>query len=256
MRIAVCVKHVPDGRLHIDPGAPGIDRTGPGDLNGVDRNAVEEALRLAADGAGEVVAVSMGPQQASESLRTVLGMGADRAVLVSDPAAVGSDLVATAKVLAKALEREEPDVVFLGQQTRDGGGAVLWAALAELLHMPFVSQAASLTLDGSTVRVTRQTESGDEVLEVTLPAVVAVSDAINEPRYTSLKGMMAAKRKPLDVLTLSDLGIDAAQAGVAGSRTSVSGIGPPPSRDVTKIEDHDGDSAPAIVAFLAERQLL
>src|ERR1700745_4075743 len=133
MKIAVCLKHVPDGRLRILPDEMRLDRTGPGDLNSVDRYAIEAAVRLKEANAGsEVVAVSMGPEGAAESLRTALALGADRAVLVSDPAAVGSDLLATGKVLARVLEREGPDLTLFGQQSTDGGGGLLWAVIADL----------------------------------------------------------------------------------------------------------------------------
>jgi electron transfer flavoprotein beta subunit len=255
MKIAVCVKHVPDGRLRMHSESKRLDRSGPGELNKVDKNAIEEALRLKGQDGTEVVIVSMGPQQAVESLRTALALGADRAVLVSDPAAAGSDLVATSKVLATALEREGPDLVFFGQQTSDGAGGVLWAAVAERMRLPFASQAAELTLHDATVRVTRQTEFGDDVIEVQLPALVAVSDAINEPRYASLKGMMGAKKKPLEVLTLADLGLDAVEAGDAGSQTEVLGVGDPPARvNSIRVED-DSNAAQVILDFLVEKQL-
>jgi electron transfer flavoprotein beta subunit len=256
MKIAVCLKHVPDGRLRIDPDAGRLDRSGPGDINGPDRFALEEALRLKDSAGAEVVVVSMGPDHAAETLRTGLGLGADRAVLASDPAAGGSDLLGTAKVLAKVLEGEAVDLTLFGQQSSDGGGAVLWAAVADLMRLPFVSQASSLVVDGPTVRIGRQTEVGDEVLEVTVPALVSVSDSINEPRYSSLKGMMAAKRKPLEVRSLDELGIDTGDVGEAGARTSVMAVGPPPERGGTlKIED-EGNAAEQIVDFLVEKNLL
>jgi len=256
MKIAVCVKHVPVGNLRIQPETNRLDRSGPGELNDVDRNAIEEALRLKGDAGGEVVVVSMGPQQATESLRTALALGADRAVLISDPVASGSDLLATSKVLAKALEREGADLVLFGQQTNDGAGAVLWAAVAELLRLPFVSQAAEITMQDGAVRVTRETEVGDDVIEARLPAVISVSDTINEPRYTSLKGMMGAKKKPLEVIALTDLGLDADAAGDAGSKTKVLGLAKPPGRvNSVKISD-DGNAAQAIVDYLVDKQLV
>jgi electron transfer flavoprotein beta subunit len=255
MKIAVCVKHVPSGRLRIDDATCTLDRTGPGELNATDKNAIEEALRLKGDG-DEIVVVSMGPDAATESLRTALAMGADRAVLVADAGVAGSDLVATSKVLARVLEPESADLVLFGQQTSDGGGAVLWAAVAERLRRPFVSQAAELAVAGGSLRVSRETEFGTEVIEAPLPALVAVSDTINEPRYTSLKGMMGAKKKPLAELTLADLGLDAGDAGAAGSQTAVLGIGAPPARaNATKVED-DGSAAQAIIDFLVEKQLV
>jgi len=260
MRLAVCIKHVPDGRLWIDPATKRIDRTGPGDLNKFDRNAIEEAVRLkerSADKEGtQVVALSVGPKEAEASLRTALALGADRAVLVSDEAAGGSDLMATARVLATALQRENADLVVFGQQSADGGGGVLWAAVAELLRLPCASQAAELVIGERTVRVTRQTEFGDEVIEAPLPAVVGVSDSINEPRYTSLKGVMRAKKKPLEALTLADLGLEVADAGVAGSKTTVIGLGAPPARPPALRVEDDSNAAQAILDFLAERQLV
>jgi electron transfer flavoprotein beta subunit len=256
MKIAVCVKHVPVGRLRIDPGSLRLDRIGPGELNDVDKNAIEEALRLKGDDGTEVVVVSMGPEPAIESLRTALALGADRAVLVSDPAASGSDLVATSRVLARVLEREGADLVLFGQQTSDGGGALLWAAVADRLRVAFVSQAAELVVDGETVRVVRETEFGNDVIEAPLPALVAVSDAINEPRYTSLKGMMGAKKKPLEVLTLADLGLDAGEVGDAGSGTEVLGLAAPPTRANSITVEDDGNAAQAICDFLVEQQLV
>src|SRR5919109_2709040 len=150
MKIAVLVKHVPEGHGKIDPSTKRLDRSGEGAMNHFDANAVEEALRLKGDGEGEVVVLSLGPAKAADSLRKALAMGADRAVLVSDDAAAGSDLVATSKILAKALERESPDLVLVGQQASDSDGAVLWAAIAERLQRPVISQAAELKVEGST----------------------------------------------------------------------------------------------------------
>jgi electron transfer flavoprotein beta subunit len=256
MKIAVCVKHVPEGAGRLDPGSKRLDRSGEGALNHFDANAVEEALRLKGDSDAEVVVLSLGPEKAADSLRKALAMGADRAVLVTDPGAAGSDLVATSKILAKALERESADLVLFGQQASDADGAVLWAAIAERLRRPVVSQAAELKLEGGSLRVKRQTEFGYDVIEAPLPAVVAVSDAINEPRYPSLKGIMGAKKKPFEILSLADVGVDAGDAGEAGSKTAVIALGEPPSRgDARKIED-DGNAAQAIVDFLAEKRLV
>src|SRR2546425_12139481 len=193
MKIAVCVKAVPDaasGR-RIDPATKRLDRSGELAISDFDTYAVEEGLKLKeSSGEGEVVVVSMGPEKAMDALRKALAMGADRAVLISDPSLEGADLLGTAGALAGALEQEAPDLVLFGQQSADGGGAVLWAAVAERLQLPFVSQATKLTLGDGLVRVDRETELGNDTIEAKLPAVVAVSDAINEPRYTSLKGMM------------------------------------------------------------------
>src|SRR5256886_5777823 len=257
MKIAVCVKQVPEGNRRIDPETKRLDRSGEAALNPFDATAVEEALRLKdAGGEGEIVLVSLGPAKALDALRKALAMGADRAVLVSDDGAAGADLVATSTVLAKALERESADLILFGQQANDSDGAVLWAAVAERLRRPVVSQAAELWLQGGTLSVKRQTEFGYDVIEAPLPAVVAVSDAINEPRYPSLKGIMGAKKKPFDTVSLADLGVDSGDAGEAGSKTEVLALSDPPSRDDARKIEGDGNAAQAIVDFLAEKRLL
>jgi electron transfer flavoprotein beta subunit len=257
MKIAVCAKYVPETGGRIDPQTKRLDRSGEGALNQFDVHAVEEALKLkGASGEGEVVIVSLGPERALEAMRKALAMGSDRVVLVSDEAAAGSDLVATSRILAAALQREEPDLVIFGQQANDSDGAVLWAAVADRLQRPLISQVAELTRENGKVRGKRQTEYGYDVIEAPLPAVVAVSDAINEPRYPSLKGIMGAKKKPQETISLSDLGVDAAEAGEAGSRTEVYALGDPPARgDTVKIED-DGTAAEKILAFLQEKKVL
>src|SRR3954469_8943245 len=258
MKIAVCVKQVPEAQSkRIDPVTKRLDRSGEGALNAFDANAIEEALRVKeSSGDGEVVLVSLGPQSALDALRKGLAMGADRAVLVSDEAAAGSDLVATSLALAKALEREGADLILFGQQSSDSDGAVLWAAVADRLRMPVVSQAAELSVSDGKARVKRQTEFGYDVIDAPLPAVVAVSDAINEPRYPSLKGIMGAKKKPFETLSLGDIGVEPGEVGEAGSKTEVVALGEPPSRgDARKIED-DGSAAQQIVDFLAEKRLV
>jgi electron transfer flavoprotein beta subunit len=258
MKIAVCVKQVPESQAkRMDPQSKRLDRSGDGALNAFDANAVEEALRLKdASSDSEVVLVSLGPEPALDSLRKGLAMGADRVVLISDEAAAGSDLVATSLALAKALEREQADLILFGQQASDSDGAVLWAAVADRLRLPVISQASELTVAEGKARVKRQTEFGYDVIDAPLPAVVAVSDAINEPRYPSLKGIMGAKKKPQESVSAADLGIDAAQLGEAGSKTEVLALGDPPARaDTMKIED-DGSGAEKIADFLAEKRLL
>jgi electron transfer flavoprotein beta subunit len=259
VKIAVCVKEVPEASVNkrIDPGTKRLDRSGEGALNHFDTQAVEEALKIKeAGGEGDVVLVSMGPAGALDSLRKALAMGADRAVLITDEAAAGSDLVATSRALAAALEREEADLVIFGQQGTDSDGAVLWAAVADRLRRPVISQVAELTIAEGKVRGKRQTEFGYDVIEAPLPAVVAVSDAINEPRYPSLKGIMGAKSKPQESLSASDLRLGTGALGEAGSGTEVLALGdPPPRGDSRKIED-DGNAAGQIVEFLAEKKLL
>src|SRR5947208_13834599 len=257
MKIAVCIKHVPEGTKRIDPGTKRLDRSGEGALNAFDANAVEEALRLKdAAGDDEVGLVPFGPAKAQDGLRKALARGPDRAVLVSDEAAAGSDLVATSYAIAKALEREGVDLVLFGQQAGDSDGAVLWAAVADRLRRPMVSQAAELTHGDGKLTVKRQTEFGYDVIETPLPAVVAVSDAINEPRYPSLKGIMGAKSKPQETLSLSDLAVEEDRAGTDGSRTEVYALGDPPARGESKKIDDDGNAARAILDFLAEKRLV
>ena len=256
MKIVACVKCVPEGRARLDPSTKRLDRENTAEINAFDLYAVEEAIRIKEKSDSEVIVVSMGPQSLVEALRSALALGADRAVLVSDDDAVGSDLIATSKVLAKVLEREAPDLVLFGQQASDGAGAVLWSAVAEHLRLPVVSQCTRLELSGGTVRATRQTEVGDDVVEAPLPAIVAVTDAINELRYASLKGKMAAKKKPFEVLALPDLGLAASDAGHSGSKTEVLGMtDPPPRANAVRIEDEDS-AAQTIVDFLEQRQLI
>jgi electron transfer flavoprotein beta subunit len=258
MKIAVCVKQVPEGAgRRIDPATKRLDRSGEGALNPFDTNAVEEALRVKeAGGDGEVVVVSLGPEKAVDALRKALAMGADRAVLVSDEAAAGSDLVATSAALAKTLEREQADLILFGQQAGDSEGAVLWAAVADRLRLPMISQVAELKVEDGSVTGRRQTEFGYDVIRAPRPAVIAVSDAINEPRYPSLKGIMGAKKKPQETLAIGDLGLDPASVGEQGSRTLVLALSdPPPRGESRKIED-DGSAADQIVEFLAGKRLI
>jgi electron transfer flavoprotein beta subunit len=258
MKIAVCVKQVPDATVtrRLDPTTKRLDRAGEGALNATDVNAVEEALRIKEARGGEVVVVSLGPEKALESLRKALAMGADRAVLVADEAAAGSDLVATSYALAGALGREEADLVLFGQQSSDADGAVLWAAVADRLRRPMVSQVAELTVEDAAVVGKRQTEFGYDVIRAPLPAVVAVSDAINEPRYPSLKGIMGAKSKPQETLSLADVGVEADRVGETGSRTTVVSLAPPAAKsDQVRIED-DGTAAEKIVEYLVEKRLI
>jgi electron transfer flavoprotein beta subunit len=256
VKIAVCVKHVPEGPSRLDPSTKRLDRSGEGALNHFDANAVEEALRLKGDSETEVVAVSLGPQQALDSLRKALAMGADRAILVADDGAAGSDLVATSRALAKALEREQADLVLFGQQSSDSDGAVLWAAVADRLRLPLISQAAELTVAEGKATVKRQTEFGYDRIEAPLPAVVAVSDAINEPRYPSLKGIMGAKSKPQETIGLGDIGLSQSDVGDEGSRTEVLALGDPPARGESRKLEDDGTGAQQILDFLVEKKLI
>jgi electron transfer flavoprotein beta subunit len=253
MKIAVCVKAVPDaasGR-RIDPATKRLDRSGELTISEWDAFPVEEALKLKESaGDGEVVVVSMGPERALDALRKALAMGADRALLISDPSLEGSDLLGTAKALAAALEQERADLVLFGQQSADGGGACLWAAVAERLRRPVVSQVSELSLDGGALTGKRQTEYGYDTIRAHLPAVVAVADSINTPRYPSLKGIMGAKKKPQETLAADAVG------GAAAAGTTVVALNPPPARgEAQKLED-DGTAAEKIVEFLAAKRLV
>ena len=256
MKIAVCVKHVPEQARKIDPETKRLDRSGEGAINPFDVHAVEEALRIKEAQGGEVVIVTMGPTAAQDSVRKALAMGADEAVLITDDAAAGSDLVATTTALAAALEKEGAELILFGQQAGDSDGAVLWAAVADRLRLPVISQVAELEISDGKVRGKRQTEFGYDVIEAPTPAVLAVSDAINEPRYPSLKGIMGARSKPQRTLSLSELGLEGDGVGEAGSKTTVEALSdPPPRGETVKIED-DGTGAQKIVEFIAERKLL
>ena len=256
MKIAVCVKHVPEHSRRIDPATKRLDRSGEGAINPFDVHAVEEALRIRDAQGGEVVIVSMGPAGAQDSVRKALAMGADGAVLITDEAAAGSDLVATTNALAAALEQEAPDLILFGQQAGDSDGAVLWASVADRLRRPVISQVADLRVEDGKVRGKRQTEFGYDVIDAPLPAVLAVSDAINEPRYPSLKGIMGARSKPQRTVALAELGLDGDGVGDAGSKTLVQALSdPPPRGDTLKIED-DGSAAEKIVEFLAEKRAI
>jgi electron transfer flavoprotein beta subunit len=256
VKIAVCVKHVPEQARRIDPGTKRLDRSGEGAINPFDVHAVEEALRIKEAEGGEVVVVTMGPAGAQDSVRKALAMGADEALMITDDAAAGSDLVGTTNALAAALEREGAELILFGQQAGDSDGAVLWASVADRLRLPVISQVAELEVSDGKVRGKRQTEFGYDVIEAPTPAVLAVSDAINEPRYPSLKGIMGARSKPQRAVSLSELGVNGDQAGEAGSKTTVEALNdPPPRGDTVKIED-DGSAAEKIVDFIAERKLL
>jgi electron transfer flavoprotein beta subunit len=256
LKIAVCVKEVPDATAarRIDPATRRLDRSGERTLNPFDTHAVEEALRLKEGPAGsdsEIVVICMGPETALRTLGKALSLGADRAVLISDTSLAGADISLTAKVLAAALAREAPDLVLLGQQAADSESYVMAAAVADRLQRPLVTQVARLTLEGTSIRAKRQTESGYDVIEAPLPAVVSVADSINDPRYPSLKAIMGAKKKPQETLSAADLGIS------GESRTEVLELSSPPVKaGGTRLEDEGGSSAEQIVEFLVERKVI
>ena len=258
MNIAVCVKQIPDpanpGRLDSDTKT--LVRDEKLILDESDSYGVEMALQLAEAAGGEVVLVSMAPNEEFGGLRTALAMGADRAILVSDEALAGSDALGTAKVLAAALRRAEPDLILTATESTDGYTGTVPAQIAELLGLPAVTFARSVSLGDGEVVVQRQTESGyDEVL-CPLPAVISVTAGAVEPRYPSFKGIMAAKSKPTDRLAVADLGLDAADVGWAGARQEIVEVAAVASREAGEIVIDEGDGHERIVALLEELKIL
>jgi electron transfer flavoprotein beta subunit len=261
MKIVVCVKHVPDIQSDRSFGPDARVVRGEEDvLNELDENAVEAALVLVEEHGGEVVALTAGPEAATGAVRKALQLGADHAVHVQDERIAGADVIGTATVLAAAvrhLGRDEPvDVVLTGMASLDGLTSMLPAALAALLELPALTLAAELTVDGRTARVRRDVSEVGEVLEAELPAVVSVTDQANEPRYPNFKGIMAAKKKPVEVLTLDDLGIAAEETGSAGARTRVVDVQSRPPRAAGQVIVDDGEAGTALAAFLADRKFI
>ena len=213
----------------------------------------------------EIVAVTMGPESAVRALHKAVSLGADRSLHLSDEALAGSDVAATGYALAKALEKESPDLVLLGQQSDDGECYTIGAVVADHLKMPSLTQVIKLDVQAPAssgepvlIRCERQAEYGYDTVEVALPAVVSVGDAINEPRYPSLKAIMGAKQKPLETFAMSDLGIDPSRVGADGSAARWTGSKEPPRKPAgTIIEDQDTDATvAAIVGWLDERKLI
>jgi len=258
LNIAVCVKEVPSATAarRLDPSTNRLDRSGDSELNPFDVHGLEEAVRIRESGrqVDEIVAVSMGPESAQRPLQKALALGADRAVLLTDPALAGSDISGTAYALAQVLERQNADLVILGQQAADADCYVMAAAVADHLKRPLITQVASLEVTDGGIRAKRQSEHGYDVIEAPLPAVISVSDAINEPRLPSIKAIMGAKKKPTDRLSAGDAGIDGGRVGEAGARSVVRSVSPPPGKQAgVKLEDNGGDSVEQIVQFLAEK---
>jgi electron transfer flavoprotein beta subunit len=254
MNIVVCVKQVPDpnnayelvdGRLRRDVPQNVLD---PGDEFGV-----EAALQLADQHGGQVTVVSMGPARALEAIRRALSMGASKGVHIVDDALQGADALATAKVLAAAIRREEPDLVIAGVESTDGYTGVVPASIAALLDVPQATFAKSLEVDGSTLKIQRQTEAGYDDVESPLPAVVTVTAGVNEPRYPTLKGIMAAKSKPVDTLSIGDLSLGADD--VAAKQT-VAAVNQAPARGAGEKIADDGSGAARIADFLAEAKVI
>jgi len=259
MRIVVCLKVVPATThdLRLDPATHRLQRSGSGVISPSDRHAVEEALRISERRAGvEVVVLSVAPSSELPAMREALGMGAARAVLVADPAFAGSDLLPTSRALARALEAEAPDLTLFGAQGPDSGGAMLGAAVAERRGLPLLSQAEELEVGDERVVVKRQTETGYEVLAAPLPCVVAVAGSINQPRFASVKGKVAARSKPVALRSCAALDLGEELVGAAGSGTVVRAVSEPPARaQATVLKDRD-DVVEQVYRFLAERRLV
>jgi electron transfer flavoprotein beta subunit len=259
MNVVVCVKQIPDPAAPpaLDPGTNNLSRTGKLILDESDSYGVEMALQLVdAAGSGEVTLVSMAPNGETSGLRTALAMGAARAILVSDDALSGSDALGTAKVLAAAIKRAEPDLVLAATESSDGYTGTTPVQIAELLGLPSVTFAKKVEVTGDSVSVERQTEAGYDEVQCPLPAVVTVTAGVVEPRYPSFKGIMAAKSKPVDTLTVADLGIDAGQVGAAGARQEITGVSAAEERGSGEIVVDEGDAHERIIQFLEQLKVL
>jgi electron transfer flavoprotein beta subunit len=259
MNIVVLVKQVPDteSERRLTPGSGTLDRAAvDGVINELDEFAIEEGLRIAEAHGGAVTILSVGPARAAESIRKALSMGADAAVHVLDDGLAGSDALVTSAVLALALQSVGFDLVIAGSESTDARTGVIPAMLAERLDVPQLTLASKVDIDGSAVTVRRMSDDGYDVITASLPAVISVLEKINEPRYPSFKGIMAAKKKPVRILTLADLGLSAEAAGLAGSATQVTDFAARPPRAAGVIVKDEGDGGVKAAAFLAERKFL
>ena len=226
-------------------------------MNEMDEYAVEEALKIVEASGGEVTVLCMGPDAAAETVRKALSMGADKAIHVLDDSLHGSDAVATSLVLAKALGTTEFDLVMLGSESSDARMSVIPAMLAERLGIPQLTFAKEVTVDGTTVAIKRMTDDGYQAVQASLPAVVSVVEKINEPRYPSFKGIMAAKKKPVATLSLADLGVEAGQVGLGAAWSAVASFeAAPPRQAGTIVTDAGGDGAGQLAEFLAAKKFI
>ena len=263
MKICVLVKEVPDAAVtkRIDPSTGRMDRSGEKNLNPYDTHAIEAAMQIREGGAvevSEIVAVTMGPESSIRALHKAVSLGADRSIQLTDGALAGSDVAATGYALAKVLQTESPDLVLLGQQSDDGECYTIGAVVAEHLGMPSLTQVIAMDVTGEGIKAERQAEYGYDTVQITLPAVISVGDAINEPRYPSLKAIMGAKKKPLDTKGIGDAGIEADKVGEAGSKVVCGDYKAPPQKAGGEIiEDEDtNETVEKIVAWLDERKLI
>jgi electron transfer flavoprotein beta subunit len=263
VKICVLVKEVPDAAVEkrINPSTGRLDRSGEKNLNPYDTHAIEAAMQIKEGGAvqvDEIVAVTMGPESATRALHKAVSLGADRSIQLTDEALAGSDVQATGYALATVLQKESPDLVLLGQQSDDGECYTIGAIVADHLQMPSLTQVIKMDVADSALRCERQAEYGYDTVEVDLPAVISVGDAINEPRYPSLKAIMGAKKKPLEKLATGDAGIDGSKVGADGSMVECGNFKAPPSKAAGEIiEDEDtNETVERIVAWLDERKLI
>jgi electron transfer flavoprotein beta subunit len=260
MNIVVLVKQVPDtySERKLASGDNTLDREATDAvIDEINERSVEAALQLKEANDGEVTVVCMGPDRATEAIRKALSMGADKAVHLSDEALHGSCAVQTARALAKVIGTVEGyDLIIAGNEASDGRTGAVPAMVAEILGIPALTHAQELTVDGGTVSVTRGTDDGITKLTASLPALVSTGEKLNEPRYPSFKGIMAAKKKPVSTLTLADAGIDASEVGLANALTTVESASPkPPKSGGEKIED-EGDGGQKIAAYLVGQKLI
>jgi electron transfer flavoprotein beta subunit len=260
MNVVVCVKQIPDPAApqSLDPTTHLLDRkTAKLIMDDSDAYGVEMALQLApVDAGNEVILVSMAPGAETSGLRTALAMGATKAILISDEALAGSDALGTAKVLAAAIKRAQPDLIIAATESTDGYTGTTPVQVAELLGLPSVTFAKAVSVDGSTVKVERQTEAGYDEVECPLPALVTVTAGVVEPRYPSFKGIMAAKSKPVDTLSIADLGIDASEVGTGGSGQEITDVSKADERGGGEIVVDEGDGAARIVSFLEQIKVI
>jgi electron transfer flavoprotein beta subunit len=263
MNIVVCVKQVPDTAAERKLKEDGtLDRASvDGLINELDEYAIEEGLRIAeaqreAGGEAEVTILSMGPAKAAESIRKALSMGADKGVHVLDDGLAGSDALVTSYALAQVLSRTGFDLVICGSESTDARMGVMAAMLAERLDVPQVSLAMKVDIDGSAIRVRRLSDDGYHEVEASLPAVISVVEKINEPRYPSFKGIMAAKKKPVQTLSLADAGLDPAAVGLGGSATEVVDHAQRPPRQAGTVVKDEGDGGAKVAEFLAGRKFI
>jgi electron transfer flavoprotein beta subunit len=261
MNIVVCVKHTPvvTAEKHLDAQYL-LDRENLDNaLNTYDEPAIEEALRLLEALGGSVTFLCMGPDEALESLRKALAMAGDRdarAVLVTDDALRGSDIWCTALVLAAAARKLNPDLLIFGMRSDDAATGVLAGAVAQRLDLPLLTNANKVMVEGGNVRIHRRLPDGYMLQESALPLVLGVTDAINTPRYPSLKGIMGAKKKPLEEWDIADLGLSPEEVGLAGAKTRVLGASTPPPRQRGEIVTDTGDAEERIVHILVARKVI